>query len=451
MAKKILAFLLVVSLTAAVAIGGTLAYLTDRDSEANVFTVGDVNIDLNEDFNQGATLIPGVDIVKTPTITNEGPNAAYVWATVAVPADLASVINFSTKGDGWADWTRGTETVTINGKDFVLYTALYNTALTNGGATTALFEKVSLNSTVDIDPNGQWHTVVNGTATDLGWNSADGNPVIYVSAYAIQTEGFSSVQDAYAAYNAQWGNNGTEYSDPIPADATIVKTADALITALNGAEDGAVIALNNDIAVDADSTITIPAGKSVTLNLNGKTLSGTADGTGNREMMLVKGNLTVTNGKLEMDATVNEGWNSMTAIFDVTDGGVLTLDGVTAVNEGGTDMNFVVHLNNWGEVTLNVNNSTLKATYIPVRVFNSGPNMNHVTIENSTLEGKYCFWVHNYTEADFGTAEKANAQKALLDLSIIGNGNTFNNSGKAPLLFGFTDTVYQDADGNPLS
>ena len=41
MAKKIIAWLLVVVLTAGAAIGGTLAYLTDRDSEANVFTVGD--------------------------------------------------------------------------------------------------------------------------------------------------------------------------------------------------------------------------------------------------------------------------------------------------------------------------------------------------------------------------------------------------------------------------
>ena len=88
MLKKILAWALVVSLTAGVAIGGTLAYLTDRDSEANVFTVGDVNIDLNEDFDQGATLIPGKDIVKKPTIKNIGPNDAWVWYTYAIPQAL---------------------------------------------------------------------------------------------------------------------------------------------------------------------------------------------------------------------------------------------------------------------------------------------------------------------------------------------------------------------------
>lgn len=438
--KKFIAVFLTVVLTATVAIGGTLAYLTDRDSEANVFTVGDVNIDLNETFNQGATLIPGVSIEKKPTVTNVGPNKAYVWATVAVPEKLASVIEFTGTGADWGAMSNGTST-TINNENYVLYTILHTNALEVGDTTGVLFSNVALDATVDVDPDGNWHTINNGVATDLGWKNSDGNPVIHVSAYAIQTDGFADVNEAYAAYNTQWGDNGTAYG----AQTTLVSTADELSTVLT---NGGTAVLSADVVVDADSTIIIPAGTAATLNLNGNTLSGTADGTGNREMMLVKGNLTVTNGKLEMNATVNEGWNSMTTIFDVTAGGVLNLDGVTAVNNGGTDMNFVVHLNNWGEVTLNVNNSTLKATYIPVRVFNSGNDMNNVTIRNSTLEGKYCFWVHNYTEADFGSTEKATAHQELLNLNIIGNGNTYINTGKAPLLFGFTDTVYHDANGN---
>jgi hypothetical protein len=82
-----------------------------------------------------------------------------------------------------------------------------------GDVTKALFAKVTLNETVDIDPDGQWYTVDNGTATNLNWNSSNGNPVIYVSAYAIQTEGFDTVEEAYAAYQTQWGGNGAEYSE----------------------------------------------------------------------------------------------------------------------------------------------------------------------------------------------------------------------------------------------
>ena len=295
----------------------------------------------------------------------------------------------------------------------------------------------------------------------LNWNNTNnGNPVIHVSAYAIQTDGFDNVKDAYDAYNEQWTttsgvNNGLEWAEPIPDNATIVKNADELVAALNNAEADDVIALNNDIVMDADSTITIPAGTSATLNLNGKTLSGTADGTGsNQEMMLVKGDLTVTNGNIVMDATVNQGWDNMSTIFDVTAGGVLNLDGVTAVNEGGTDMNFVVHLNNWGEVTLNVTDSTLKAGYVAVRVFNSGYDMNNVTIKNTVLDAPRCFWVHNYTEADFeGDAAKADAQKALLNLNIYGTGNTFSYDSaeySGPVRLGMNNSIYCDANGNVI-
>ena len=239
MAKKIIAWLLVVVLTAGAAIGGTLAYLTDRDSEANVFTVGDVNIDLNEDFHQGAELTPGVEIVKKPTVTNVGPNNAWVWTTVAVPADLAEVIDFTGKGDGWKDWTEGT--TTIDGKDYVLYTILHTESLEVGEVTNPLFTTVALDKTVDIDPDGQWHTVVNGTATDLSWNNSDGNPVIFVSAYAIQEEGFSTVEEAYAAYNTQWGDNGTEY----PEVPDLLDTAEEL-------QEATMTSGNHIIAADID-------------------------------------------------------------------------------------------------------------------------------------------------------------------------------------------------------
>ena len=264
MLKKILAWALVVSLTAAAAIGGTLAYLTDRDSEANVFTVGDVKIDLNESFDQGATLIPGVNIEKKPTITNVGPNTAWVWATVAVPAALDKVIDFvidfSGEGAGWGHWTKGPRTTQIDGKDYVLYNILHTEPLAVNGETNALFSNVALDKTVDIDPNGNWYTVVDGAATDLGWNNANGNPVIHVSAYAIQTEGFADVNAAYAAYQAQWADNGAEYA-PVVID-TPVELEDAL-------NSGTPALLAADIVVDEPLSVSQEA----YIDLNGHTLT----------------------------------------------------------------------------------------------------------------------------------------------------------------------------------
>ena len=43
--KKIIAWLLVLSLTAAISIGATLAYLTDTDEDVIVMTLGKIKID----------------------------------------------------------------------------------------------------------------------------------------------------------------------------------------------------------------------------------------------------------------------------------------------------------------------------------------------------------------------------------------------------------------------
>ena len=210
----------------------------------------------------------------------------------------------------------------------------------------------------------------------------------------------------------------------------------------------------NEVAsrAEADPTYTIAAGKNITLDLNSFTLSSESAQTGkNYNMIDVRGTLNVKNGTIvTKHVGTNMGWNNSTNVFNVTAGGVLNLEGVTAKNLGGSDMAFVAHLNNWGEVTLNVNNSTLEASYIAVRVFNSGNDMNNVTIKNSTLKGKYCFWVHNYTLADFGTQEKVDAHKALLNLDIFNGTNTFENTGKAAVLYGFTNSLYYDANGTEL-
>ena len=166
-------------------------------------------------------------------------------------------------------------------------------------------------------------------------------------------------------------------------------------------------------------------------------------------MFNVYGTLTVKNGTIEYEHVgENMGWNSSTNIFHV-EGGVLNLEGVTATNKGGSDMGFVAHLNNWSNnaLTLNVENSTLESNYVPVRVFNSGPRMNNVTIANSTLKGgNYAFWVHNYTVEDFGTEAKAEAQKALLNINIYGQGNTFSPDVNG-IRYGFTNSVKTDARG----
>ena len=198
---------------------------------------------------------------------------------------------------------------------------------------------------------------------------------------------------------------------------------------------------NHDCTVGA----TVPAGKTLTIDLNGKTVRGKTSGKTNpQDLFLVKGNLTVNNGTITTEHVGdNLGWSAMTTIFDITGGGVVNLNGVTAKNLGGSDMGFVAHLNNWGKVTLNVENSTLESNYVAVRVFNSGHDMNNVTIKNSTLKGgSYAFWVHNYTAADFGSEATAEAQKALLNFDIFNGTNTFIGKNETPIRYGMTNAIY---------
>ena len=208
------------------------------------------------------------------------------------------------------------------------------------------------------------------------------------------------------------------------------------------------IKFSEDVAGDGDETITIASGKDITLDLNGKTLSAETDVTGsNRELFLVKGTLTVQDGTVTLEHEGdNMGWSSMSAIFDVTAGGVLNMDGVTAQNLGGTDMNFVVHLNNWGTATLIADECSFEATYCGVRVFNSGNDMNTVTITNSVLTGNNrVFWVHNYEGTDYDDT---------LTIDIFNNGNTFtvkDSSKPGPIMYGFSGYKYYDESGNVVS
>ena len=246
---------------------------------------------------------------------------------------------------------------------------------------------------------------------------------------------------------------------------TYVESASEILeiieTLNNPAENvqSAIITLNGDISLNdlfttrseasEDPSVTITNGNSLILDLNGKKLSATSLQTGkNYNMFDVRGNLTVKNGTIEYQHNGdNMGWNASTNIFNVTAGGVLNLDGVTAKNLGGSDMGFVAHLNNWGEVTLNAENCTLESNYVPVRIFNSGYDMNNVTIKNSTLKGgSAAFWVHNYTVEDFGTEEKAESQKALLNFSIYNQENTFSPDING-IRYGFTNSVRTDAYG----
>ena len=71
------------ALTGAMAVGGTFAYLTDSEGSVNTFTIGKVQIDLEEpNWHPEDTedIIPNEVIKKDPKVENTGTNLAYVFA-----------------------------------------------------------------------------------------------------------------------------------------------------------------------------------------------------------------------------------------------------------------------------------------------------------------------------------------------------------------------------------
>ena len=170
------------------------------------------------------------------------------------------------------------------------------------------------------------------------------------------------------------GFDDSEYEVEEDVVTATVDTVEEFAAAFDDNSGIDVVVLEDDINLNdlltraaADPSYAVKAGKTLTIDLNGKTLSATSAQTGkNYNMFDVRGTLTVKNGTIEYEHKgENMEWSASTNIFNVTAGGVLNLEGVTAKNLGGSDMGFVAHLNNWGEVTLNVDNCTLESNYAP--------------------------------------------------------------------------------------
>lgn len=141
------------------------------------------------------------------------------------------------------------------------------------------------------------------------------------------------------------------------------------------------------------------------------------------------------------------GWNGGTAVFNVHGGGILNMEDVVVNDLGGTDMSFCVHLNNWGDVTLKADNCEFNSRYCGVRVFNSGHDINNVSITNSELTGATrAFWVHNYI-GDLSASDEE--IKNRLNIDIYNNNNTFSLTETAisPIRYGFGNPVYFTENG----
>ena len=238
MKKKLTVAALVIALIG-IAVGGTLAWFSDTDETTNVFTVGSVDIEQKEVFDEDtAQLLPivGADptvttdnyIEKKVVVANVGKNDAYVQTYVAVPAVLDSngILKFYDGNLAEKGWTKVDGDVALDGVQPVatgvsitgetllynVYLYRYNSILPTdtNNETTACLEYVYIDSSIDLntydkkDAEGNLGTdgvkdtayFVLSDGTEITDFDAAGKLNVYVATQGVQAKGFANAEAA---------------------------------------------------------------------------------------------------------------------------------------------------------------------------------------------------------------------------------------------------------------
>ncbi len=175
-------------------ISAAAAYLTGTARAVNPFTINaNLKVELTEpafSSEAAANMLPAQTVAKDPTITNAGSIPVYIAADVKIPvfsgnaliegvdttlAD-ADLFTFAVN-DGWEQ-----DGAPLLKDGYRTYRYIYEAELAPNASTKSIFDAVTLaNFTQDAG--------ITTTSID-------------VSAYAIQSEGFSDAHEACAAYGA---------------------------------------------------------------------------------------------------------------------------------------------------------------------------------------------------------------------------------------------------------
>lgn len=173
MKKKVLSIVAVV-LVLCCAIGGTLAWLTDKTAFVkNTFTVGDINIELTE-TTTNYKMVPGNTISKDPKVTvKANSEACWLFVKVEKSANFDSFMTYD-MADGW------TELPSVTGvyyREVAATTAATDFSVLKG-------DSVSVKDTV--------------TKADLNALTQNTFPTLTFTAYAVQKD---NVADAATAWS----------------------------------------------------------------------------------------------------------------------------------------------------------------------------------------------------------------------------------------------------------
>ena len=237
---------------------------------------------------------------------------------------------------------------------------------------------------------------------DLSGNYWGGEAPEYGKDYTIQHtapehQGVFQLDNYYKTFTTD-ENGNVELGDKVNIDyvAQVGKFSyETLAEAFTVAQENETITLLID--TELSEMITIPNGKTVVLDLNGKTITGTDNTTKNFSIIDNRGNLTITDssdpstGKITLTATTNSGWNRYSAVIANNPGGKLTIEAGTLEHLGGTDMAYGIDNLTNGKGTYAetvINGGYIKSTYRGIRQFLNGTEaQNILTVNGGTIEG----------------------------------------------------------------
>ena len=190
MKKRVVVLVLAAVLVFGCAIGGTLAWLQDKtDTVTNVFTYGNVDIDLTEnegtvnaEGNREFKMIPGSTIDKDPKITVDTDSEyAYIFVEITKSENYSDFLEEYAIADGWT---------ALAGADGVYYRE-YNS---ESGNEFYVLKNNQVKVSDDVTKGD-----IEGIGTDY--------PTLSFTAYAVQKENVETVAAAWAiAKPAQQGN-----------------------------------------------------------------------------------------------------------------------------------------------------------------------------------------------------------------------------------------------------
>jgi len=348
---------------------GTMA----ANAKLNV-TVQNVNF-VNGGFAKSTKSNTGYYTIKGCTFDGEG---TYAYAFSFKGANTITIENCDVSNYLYSFLYVSSGTTNVSVKNVTVENCPNYAVYFGSGVNTASFENLTVknsnNGFIINNTANRTLTIKNCSMENVGTaiNYSDGTNTITCTALGVNDFGGATLSRYANVIGVQVGT----------------KIYETLADAWAAAQDGDTIKVLGNITLDT----MIKNTKKITLDLNGKTITGTDNATGSFGLITNKGELTITgNGTITLIATNNRAWNAYSSVISNTVGGKLIVENGTIEHFGGTDMAYGIDNLTNGKGTYAetiVNGGTIKSTYRAIRMFLNGVEaQNILTINGGVVEG----------------------------------------------------------------